>query len=130
MNYHMGDWASRMRDHGFRVTPQRQLILEAIYESGGHTTPEEIYERVHAKAPAVNLATIYRTVDFLRELRFEQSLLLVHKTHTQKQDIAQRLLDLWIFGPGLHECLARNSQRHALPHCNRRHWIDPWTSHD
>ncbi|CAN5373159.1 transcriptional repressor [soil metagenome] len=68
-HYNMGNWVSRMRDHGFRVTPQRQLILDAIYESGGHTTPEEIYERVHAKAPAVNLATIYRTVDFLRELR-------------------------------------------------------------
>ena len=81
MNYHMGDWASRMRDHGFRVTPQRQLILEAIYESGGHTTPEEIYERVHAKAPAVNLATIYRTVDFLRELRLITEMHVGGKTY-------------------------------------------------
>lgn len=81
MNYQMGDWASRMRGHGFRVTPQRQLILEAIYESGGHTTPEEIYERVHAKAPAVNLATIYRTVDFLRELRLITEMHVGGKTY-------------------------------------------------
>ena len=81
MNHHMADWMSRMRDQGFRATPQRQLILEAIYESGGHTTPEEIYERVHAKASAVNLATIYRTVDFLRELRLITEMYIGGKTY-------------------------------------------------
>jgi Fur family ferric uptake transcriptional regulator len=80
-HYDMGNWVSRMRDQGFRVTPQRQLILDAIYESGGHTTPEEIYERVHAKAPAVNLATIYRTVDFLRELRLITEMSISGKTY-------------------------------------------------
>ena len=31
-------------------------------------TPDEIYERVHAKVPAVNRATVYRTLEFLLEL--------------------------------------------------------------
>jgi len=63
------DYEALMRRHGFRVTPQRQLILDAICEGEGHSTPEQIYERVHAKAPAVNRATVYRTLDFLHELR-------------------------------------------------------------
>ncbi len=63
------DYAALMRKRGFRVTPQRQIILDAICEGGGHTTPEEIYRRVHAKAPAINRATVYRTLDFLCELR-------------------------------------------------------------
>jgi Fur family ferric uptake transcriptional regulator len=58
-----------MRDRGFRVTPQRQLILDAICAGGGHTTLEEIYARVHCQAPAVNRATVYRTLDFLLKLR-------------------------------------------------------------
>jgi Fur family ferric uptake transcriptional regulator len=58
-----------MREHGYRVTPQRQLILDAICASGGHTTPDEIYERVQARTPAINRATVYRTLDFLSELR-------------------------------------------------------------
>ncbi len=62
------DYQSLMRERGFRVTPQRQLILDAVREGGGHTTPEEIYERVHAKAPTLNRATVYRTLDFLCEL--------------------------------------------------------------
>jgi Fur family transcriptional regulator, ferric uptake regulator len=65
MSHHLGEYATLMRSRGFRVTPQRQLILEAIDEGNRHTTLEEIYERVQAKAPAVNRATIYRTLDFL-----------------------------------------------------------------
>jgi Fur family ferric uptake transcriptional regulator len=63
------DYPALMRKRGFRVTPQRQAILDAICEGGGHTTPEEIYRRVHAKAPAINRATVYRTLDFLCDLR-------------------------------------------------------------
>jgi Fur family ferric uptake transcriptional regulator len=69
MTHFSFDYASLMRERGFRVTPQRQLILDAICAGGGHTTPEEIYARVHAKAPALNRATVYRNVDFLCEMR-------------------------------------------------------------
>jgi len=58
-----------MRKRGFRVTPQRQLILDAICEGHGHTTFDEILARVQAKSNAVNRATVYRTLDFLTELR-------------------------------------------------------------
>jgi Fur family ferric uptake transcriptional regulator len=58
-----------MRKRGFRVTPQRQLILDAICEGHGHTTFDEIFARVQAKSNAVNRATVYRTLDFLTELR-------------------------------------------------------------
>jgi len=51
------------------VTPQRLLLLDAICEGNGHTTFEEIYERVKAKAPGINQATVYRALDFLCELR-------------------------------------------------------------
>ena len=69
MTHQNFNYADAMRQRGFRVTPQRQMILDAICEGVGHTTPEEIYQRVHAKAPTVNRATVYRTVDFLSELR-------------------------------------------------------------
>jgi len=58
-----------MRERGFRVTPQRQFILDAVCEGGGHTTPDEIYARVHARTPHLNRATVYRNLDFLCEMR-------------------------------------------------------------
>ena len=69
MPHHLRDYAALMRARGFRVTPQRQMILEAIDAGNAHTTLEEIYERVQAKAPVINRATIYRTLDFLCEQR-------------------------------------------------------------
>ena len=69
MSHNRRDYASLMRERGFRVTPQRQLILDAICEGGGHTTLDEIYGRVQAKSNAVNRATVYRALDFLCELR-------------------------------------------------------------
>jgi len=69
MSHHRLDYAALMHERGFRVTPQRQLILDAICEGSGHTTFEEIYARVQGKSSAVNRATVYRTLDFLTELR-------------------------------------------------------------
>ena len=69
MTHYRHDYAQLMHERGFRVTPQRQLILDAICQGNGHTTPEEIYERVAAIAPAVHRATVYRSLDFLCELR-------------------------------------------------------------
>jgi Fur family ferric uptake transcriptional regulator len=69
MSHTRHDYAALMRRKGFRVTPQRQIILDAICEGGGHTAFDEIFARVQAKSQAVNRATVYRTLDFLTELR-------------------------------------------------------------
>ncbi|MFW5942585.1 MAG: Fur family transcriptional regulator [bacterium] len=69
MTHKERNFAQRIRQQGYRFTPQRQLILDALCERGGHATVDEIYETVSATAPAINLATVYRTVRFLEELR-------------------------------------------------------------
>ncbi len=61
------DWEHRLRDHGFRITPQRQLVLEAV-ESLRHGTPEAILVEVQRTASGVNLSTIYRTLEVLEEV--------------------------------------------------------------
>jgi len=61
--------ASQLREAGYRVTPQRQLILDAICALGRHVTPEEVYEQVKAITPSLNQATVYRTLRFLSEQR-------------------------------------------------------------
>jgi Fur family ferric uptake transcriptional regulator len=63
------DFANKLHREGYRLTPQRQLILEAVRKAGGHLTPDQVYARVHTQHPAVSRATIYRTLDFLCEMR-------------------------------------------------------------
>lgn len=61
------DWAERLRGSGFRITPQRQLVLEAV-ERLGHGTPEEILAEVQQTAAGVNLSTVYRTLEVLEDV--------------------------------------------------------------
>ena len=60
-------WERRLRDHGFRITPQRQLVLEAV-EHLRHGTPEEILVEVQRTASGVNLSTVYRTLEVLEDV--------------------------------------------------------------
>ena len=75
------DLRSRARAQGKRVTPQRQLILDAIRVAGGHVTPNEIFRRVSAKSPAVNRSTVYRNLDFLCEMRLVVAAQISGKMH-------------------------------------------------
>lgn len=61
------DWEARLREHGYRITPQRQLVLEAV-EVLRHGTPEEILVEVQRTASGVNLSTIYRTLEVLEDV--------------------------------------------------------------
>lgn len=63
------DFATHLHAQGYRLTPQRQLILDAICRAGAHVTPEQVYGAVHQQHPAISRATIYRTLDFLCEMR-------------------------------------------------------------
>jgi Fur family ferric uptake transcriptional regulator len=67
MSHNMDTIAAALRKSGYRVTPQRQLILDAVCELGGHVTPEEVYARVNVITPTLNQATVYRTLNFLSE---------------------------------------------------------------
>ena len=59
--------ADRLRGSGYRLTPQRQLILRAV-ERLGHATPDEVLVQVREEASAVNASTVYRTLEVLEEL--------------------------------------------------------------
>jgi Fur family ferric uptake transcriptional regulator len=56
-----------LKDRGFRVTPQRRIILEVLHEEGGHLTAEDVIGKVNKRSPGINRSTIYRTLDFLEE---------------------------------------------------------------
>jgi Fur family ferric uptake transcriptional regulator len=59
--------ADVLRKRGLRLTPQRQLVLEAVYELG-HATPDQVHAKVAATAAGVNITTVYRTLELLEEL--------------------------------------------------------------
>lgn len=58
---------STLHQRGMRMTPQRQLVLDAVVELD-HATPEQVCKRVQQTTPTVNITTIYRTLDLLEQL--------------------------------------------------------------
>ena len=58
-------YVERLRRRGVRVTPQRVIVLEALAAHSGHIAADEILQWAAARYPAINLATIYRTLDLL-----------------------------------------------------------------
>lgn len=52
-----------LRQRGFRMTPQRFAILEALHHDG-HLSPAQVYECV--RQTGMTEATVYRTLEFLR----------------------------------------------------------------
>jgi Fur family ferric uptake transcriptional regulator len=61
------DWKAKLRGSGYRLTPQRELILAAV-ERLGHATPDEVLAEVRTHSSAVNHSTVYRTLEVLEEL--------------------------------------------------------------
>ncbi|MBN1264652.1 MAG: transcriptional repressor [Anaerolineales bacterium] len=54
-----------LRERGYRMTPQREIIIREMTSCKRHLTAEEIYRNVQAFSKAINLTTVYRTLDFL-----------------------------------------------------------------
>ena len=67
-------WQDRLRESGHRLTPQRELVLAAVQKLG-HATPDEVYAEVRTHSAAINLSTVYRTLELLDELG------LIHHAH-------------------------------------------------
>ena len=74
-------WHEELRARGYRVTPQRQLVLEAV-TALRHATPEEICVEVQRTARGVNISTIYRTLELLEQLELVKHTHLGHKPPT------------------------------------------------
>ncbi len=65
---HVHTIVDKLTEKGYRLTPQRIMVLEAIEHSHDHISAEEIHADVVKKYPHVNISTIYRTLTLLEQL--------------------------------------------------------------
>jgi Fur family transcriptional regulator, ferric uptake regulator len=57
-----------LQEKGYRLTPQRIMVLDALHSVDRHISAEEIFAKVKAKYPYANISTVYRTLELLKEL--------------------------------------------------------------
>ena len=71
INIDYGSLKEDLKKRGYKLTPQRRAIVDAIVDSEGeHLTAEEIYDVVRKGCPDIGLATVYRTIILLEEIGF------------------------------------------------------------
>jgi Fur family peroxide stress response transcriptional regulator len=58
----------KLKEHEFRITPQRLAVLKILAKSVGHPSVEDIFKQVRPVFPTTSLATIYKTVNLLKEI--------------------------------------------------------------
>jgi len=75
-NYQKSDAAAieALRNKGYRATPQRIAICRIAIHSREHPSAQSIYNEVKKAHPTVSLATVYKTLQVLRELNLIQEL--------------------------------------------------------
>jgi Fur family ferric uptake transcriptional regulator len=64
-----------LRESGHKMTPQRMMILTSLRHADGHLSAADIFERVKAEYPYVDISTVYRTLSVLKDMR------LISETH-------------------------------------------------
>ena len=50
------------RRKGFKITPQRRAVFQALLCSHGHPTVEEVYQNVVSEQPDISRTTVYNTM--------------------------------------------------------------------
>ena len=60
------DIAQILRSQGFKVTPQRIAIYDALRGHHDHPTAEMLYHTLRPEHPSMSLATVYKTWRFLK----------------------------------------------------------------
>ncbi|MBI3160246.1 MAG: transcriptional repressor [Chloroflexi bacterium] len=65
MTHNRLNYIEILHAHGYRVTPQRLAVLDALCAAGGHTTSAEVLARARALDARIDRSTVYRSLDVL-----------------------------------------------------------------
>jgi Fur family ferric uptake transcriptional regulator len=65
----LSDFKSLLKKNSLKFTIQREVILETLYNSDVHLTPESLHHLIQEKYPDLNtgIATVYRTLSLLED---------------------------------------------------------------
>ena len=59
---------NKLQEHEYRLTPQRIALLRLLAASDGHPSASHLYEQIKEQFPTTSLATVYKTLNVLKEI--------------------------------------------------------------
>jgi Fur family ferric uptake transcriptional regulator len=77
---HLDD-AALLRQQGHRLTPQRLQVLQVVQTHAQHLTAEEIHAAILPQQPYLDIATVYRTLQWLQSVGLVAPISIDGKLH-------------------------------------------------
>jgi Fur family ferric uptake transcriptional regulator len=112
MTHNKINYIERLHKNGYRLTTQRQLILDAICEASGHATVGEIYYQAKKLDEGIDRSTVYRSLDLFVKLKLV-------------------ILGESIDGERVYELVKEDQHHHLVcSNCERDIDIDSWIVED
>lgn len=70
MEHRIDQIKKQLHSHSYKLTPQREATVRVLLErEEDHLSAEDVYLLVKEKSPEIGLATVYRTLELLSELK-------------------------------------------------------------
>lgn len=64
----MKQMIERLKQRGVTLTPQRMAVIEFLIKSSNHPCVDTIYQAIKKKYPSISPATVYSTLQLLKEM--------------------------------------------------------------
>lgn len=75
-----------LRQNGYKVTPQRLAVYEALANTKQHPSAEMLFGTLQPKYPSMSFATVYKTVEILNRL----GLIQIHQYRRRQLPLRRR----------------------------------------
>lgn len=108
MSHEKRDYVGILRRSGYRVTPQRLVVLDAVCDVGRHATFRAIFQRARELEAGINQATVYRALDVLCDVG------LVVSAHEENQGKVGKVYEVCDSGPHHHLVCRECGQKYTL----------------
>jgi Fur family peroxide stress response transcriptional regulator len=81
----------KLREKGYKVTPQRLAICDLVFSSKDHPTAEQLHQKLRSQHPTMSLATVYQALHLLTEIGLIQELGLGEGTSRYDPDTSPHI---------------------------------------
>jgi Fur family ferric uptake transcriptional regulator len=75
-----------LRERGYRLTPQRLLVLSIVAGGGDHMGVDEVFRRAQQAYPYMDIATVYRTLHLFKKLGVVTEVAIGDRLHYELKD--------------------------------------------
>ncbi len=72
---------NKLKELGYKITPQREYVLDLFLDSKDHPNAEALYSMVKEKFPYISLSTVYNTLNTLVDIGLARTIYLEDKTY-------------------------------------------------